>query len=227
MQIDTYPSQPPGVDPSVPGFYIYKYYTQRKSSLLLLYFHQMFVGGGSLGRATTAATIDSNNVALLPVEDDSVGREMSINAGALHITETHYQCFGTTNVLPKVLVFFWGGTFIMKENDDGSLVVNDQDVAVNMLLQLEPRLGKEVALLHVKVVENIDSSNMSPALWDAIGRMINDSYSEYDGFVITHGTDTMAYTASALSFTLRVRVNFWICYVCSLLVCLCVLTIAS
>ena len=49
----------------------------------------------------------------------------------------------------------------------------------------------------------IDSSMMSPAHWEQIARAISDNYGAYDGFVVLHGTDTMAYTASALSFMLE------------------------
>ena len=49
----------------------------------------------------------------------------------------------------------------------------------------------------------IDSSDMSPAHWQDIARSIADNYDDYDGFVVLHGTDTMAYTASALSFMLE------------------------
>ena len=49
----------------------------------------------------------------------------------------------------------------------------------------------------------LDSSRMTVSEWNTIGRIISDHYEEYDGFVILHGTDTMAYTASALSFMLR------------------------
>ena len=49
----------------------------------------------------------------------------------------------------------------------------------------------------------IDSSDMSPALWTQLAHIIADNYDQYDGFVILHGTDTMAYTASALSFMLE------------------------
>lgn len=49
----------------------------------------------------------------------------------------------------------------------------------------------------------LDSSNMSAKEWNKIARVISESYDEYDGFVILHGTDTMAYTASALSFMLE------------------------
>ncbi|MBQ8467059.1 MAG: type I asparaginase [Prevotella sp.] len=49
----------------------------------------------------------------------------------------------------------------------------------------------------------IDSSDMSPQFWIRLARLVTDRYDEYDGFVILHGTDTMAYTASALSFMLQ------------------------
>jgi L-asparaginase len=49
----------------------------------------------------------------------------------------------------------------------------------------------------------IDSSNMSPKIWVELGKIIHDSYANFDGFVILHGSDTMAYTASALSFILQ------------------------
>ena len=50
---------------------------------------------------------------------------------------------------------------------------------------------------------NIDSTNMRPRDWQAIARVIRESYDSYDGFVILHGTDTMAYTAAALSYLIQ------------------------
>lgn len=49
----------------------------------------------------------------------------------------------------------------------------------------------------------IDSSDMSPSLWTDLSHVIADSYDQYDGFVVLHGTDTMSYTASALSYMLE------------------------
>ena len=49
----------------------------------------------------------------------------------------------------------------------------------------------------------IDSSDMNPELWKKIALLIEKKYEEYDGFIILHGTDTMAYTASALSYMLQ------------------------
>lgn len=89
----------------------------------------------------------------------------------------------------------------MREQDDGSLVVNDKDAAIDLLLNMEPKIH-EIAEIDVHFIDNIDSSNMSPEIWDNLGRVISTEYGKFDGFVVTHGTDTMAYTASALSFVL-------------------------
>ena len=58
----------------------------------------------------------------------------------------------------------------------------------------------EINLQVVTFTPPIDSSNMTPAIWVKIANTIERNYSKYDGFVILHGTDTMAYTASALSY---------------------------
>src|SRR3989338_11346013 len=97
----------------------------------------------------------------------------------------------------KVLILFCGGTIIMQESEEGTLVVEQKEKAIQALLNLEPRL-KEVADMDVHYVDNIDSSNITPAHWDKIADAIHENYDKYDGFVVTHGTDTMAYTASAL-----------------------------
>src|SRR3989339_567076 len=102
----------------------------------------------------------------------------------------------------KVLILFCGGTIIMQESKEGSLVVAEKQKAIKSLLSLEPRL-KEVSKLDVEYVDNIDSSNITGAHWDKIATIIAKKYDRYDGFVITHGTDTMSYTASALSFALQ------------------------
>ena len=49
----------------------------------------------------------------------------------------------------------------------------------------------------------IDSSDVEPSLWASLAELIENKYDEYDGFVILHGTDTMAYSASALSFMIE------------------------
>ncbi len=70
------------------------------------------------------------------------------------------------------------------------------------LLKLIPEI-KDLADTKATDPYYIDSSNMQPKYWLKIAKTINDNYNKYDGFVITHGTDTMHYTASALSFLLQ------------------------
>lgn len=89
----------------------------------------------------------------------------------------------------------------MKKNNEGALVVPEKSEAISGLLGMEPR-ASELAEIDVEFIDNIDSTNMHPGHWDRMTGVIADKYDTYDGFIITHGTDTMAYTASALSFTL-------------------------
>lgn len=72
------------------------------------------------------------------------------------------------------------------------------------LEQQVPQLKKVNANIEIVSFNNpIDSSNMTPKVWAEIAQMVFDNYSSYDGFVILHGSDTMAFTASALSFMLQ------------------------
>jgi len=99
----------------------------------------------------------------------------------------------------KILILFCGGTISMSKNAEGSL-----DVAhgADQFFKLEPRIV-EIAEIDVRSVMNIDSSNAVPENWQQIAQAISEEYEKYDGFLITHGTNTMAYTASALSFALQ------------------------
>lgn len=72
------------------------------------------------------------------------------------------------------------------------------------ILESIPELARIHANLDIVAMEPaIDSSDMNPEIWTKIARIIEEAYEGYDGFVILHGTDTMAYTASALSFMLE------------------------
>jgi L-asparaginase len=62
---------------------------------------------------------------------------------------------------------------------------------------------EELADFDYKFVANIDSTNMHSGIWKKLAQTIFDEYDKCDGFVVVHGTDTMAYTASALSFALQ------------------------
>ena len=101
----------------------------------------------------------------------------------------------------KVLLIYTGGTIGMGKNElTGALEPLDFRELTERLPELR-QLAIEVGVYQFE--SPIDSSDMSPALWAKIARIIIEDYEEYDGFIILHGTDTMAYTASALSFMLE------------------------
>ena len=101
----------------------------------------------------------------------------------------------------KVLLIYTGGTIGMNRNPQtGALEPFDFE----HLLSRVPELGQfQTEIATYQFNPPIDSSDMSPRLWTELAHIIADRYEEYDGFVILHGTDTMAYTASALSFMLE------------------------
>jgi L-asparaginase len=101
----------------------------------------------------------------------------------------------------KVLLIYTGGTIGMMEDPrTGRLRPFD----FNHLYEQVPELNKIQAEISAKTLDKpMDSSNMSPAVWVTLAEIIRDAYAKFDGFVILHGTDTMAYTASALSFMLE------------------------
>ena len=98
----------------------------------------------------------------------------------------------------KILMIGTGGTIASKQTEAG----------------LAPGLSSEDILSYIPQVEsvcdvdtlqvcNIDSTNVTPEYWKKIAGAIEEHYEEYDGFVICHGTDTLAYTAAALSYMIQ------------------------
>lgn len=99
---------------------------------------------------------------------------------------------------PSILIIYTGGTIGMVQMPvSGILVPVKFDHIQDEVPDLN-RLGYNLQV--VTFSPPIDSSNMTPAVWVKIANTIERNYSKYDGFVILHGTDTMAYTASALSY---------------------------
>lgn len=102
---------------------------------------------------------------------------------------------------PKIMILYTGGTIgMIADSKTGALVPFDFDHLMENVPKIG-RLGYEIS--HQQFDPPIDSSNMNAAYWKQIAAMIAGSYDVYDGFVVLHGTDTMAYTASALSFMLN------------------------
>ncbi len=101
----------------------------------------------------------------------------------------------------KILVILTGGTITMVRNEKtGALHPADKETFQAFVPELFAS-SIEVDMLPFEPL--IDSSDVSPELWGKIAHTIEHNYDQYDGFVVLHGTDTMAYTASALSFMLR------------------------
>ncbi len=100
--------------------------------------------------------------------------------------------------MKKVLIITTGGTIVSEQGDNGLV----PKMGAEALISLVPGIA---ALCNVSCIEvlNIDSSNIVPAHWSLIAQSIAKNYYDFDGFVITHGTDTMAYSASALTYMLR------------------------
>ncbi|MBR5132082.1 MAG: type I asparaginase [Alistipes sp.] len=102
---------------------------------------------------------------------------------------------------PKILIIYTGGTIGMKTDETtGALVPFDFSGIYEEFPSLK-RLKVDIEVFTIK--PPIDSSNVSIENWVDIARIIRDKYESYDGFVILHGTDTMSYSASALSFMLE------------------------
>lgn len=101
----------------------------------------------------------------------------------------------------KVLIIYTGGTIGMLA-DARTGALRSMDIA--HLEEHVPELERmNVRLDAVSFAQPIDSSDMRPADWIRIAQLIGTHYADHDGFVVLHGSDTMAYTASALSYLLE------------------------
>lgn len=103
--------------------------------------------------------------------------------------------------MSSILIIYTGGTIGMVESEDRqSLVPFDLD----HVLEQVPELKKLNAQLDAVSFDHpIDSSDMQPGDWSRMAEIIAENHGRYNGFVILHGSDTLAYTASALSFLLQ------------------------
>ncbi|WP_199136727.1 asparaginase [Pedobacter sp. ASV12] len=103
--------------------------------------------------------------------------------------------------MTKILIIYTGGTIgMVNDAKTGTLIPFDfQQIQENV-----PELARLNYQLSVHSFDPIlDSSNMNPEIWASLAKLIRDEYERFDGFVILHGSDTMSFTASALSFMLQ------------------------
>lgn len=100
--------------------------------------------------------------------------------------------------MKRILLIATGGTIASRPTDGGLA----PQLRAEDILSCVPALA-DLCRIDALQLLSIDSTNMTPDNWLAIAGCVKDNYFRYDGFVITHGTDTMAYTASALSYLIQ------------------------
>ena len=100
--------------------------------------------------------------------------------------------------MKNILMIGTGGTIASEMTPSGLT----PELNSTQLLSFVPRIGE---MCHVDCVQlySLDSTNIRPAHWLGVARAVRENYDRYDGFVISHGTDTMAYTAAALSYLIQ------------------------
>ena len=100
--------------------------------------------------------------------------------------------------MKKLMILSTGGTIACTQTEDGLIPT----LSADDILAYAPSAAK-LGKIETKTILNLDSSNIQPEEWRLIAKAVYDCLPDYDGIVILHGTDTMAYTASMLSFMLR------------------------
>ena len=106
-----------------------------------------------------------------------------------------------TKKMRKVLVIYTGGTIGMMMDPETKSLVPFEFKDIHQQLPMLSLLDTE--LTFESLLPLIDSSDTNPDFWIRLAKVIGENYDHFDGFVVLHGTDTMAYTASALSFLLE------------------------
>lgn len=103
--------------------------------------------------------------------------------------------------MTKILIIYTGGTIgMVNDSKTGTLIPFDFEQIENNVPELA-RLDYQLSVHSFNPI--LDSSNMNPEIWTELAELIKEKYHEFDGFVILHGSDTMSYTAAALSFMLQ------------------------
>lgn len=107
----------------------------------------------------------------------------------------------TTGAKSAILLIYTGGTIGMKEDPSIQAL---RPFNFSQILEEVPELGKFAYRIDSYTFDPlIDSSDVEPSMWLALTELIEERYDDYDGFVVLHGTDTMGYSASALSFMIE------------------------
>lgn len=103
--------------------------------------------------------------------------------------------------MSRIMIIYTGGTIGMMSDSSSNTM---RPLPFAQILERVPELERLNFDLTIHSFDPIiDSSNMSPEIWLKLAQLIRDNYADHDGFVVLHGTDTMAYTASMISFLLK------------------------
>ena len=100
--------------------------------------------------------------------------------------------------MKNILILTTGGTIASIETPHGLIPALTSDELLSFLPKIDRKLN-----LTTRSVFNLDSTDITPKHWLMLADTIRSSYDDYDGFVICHGTDTMAYTSAALSYLIQ------------------------
>jgi len=112
----------------------------------------------------------------------------------------HISHEGQGDPSSTIMVIYTGGTFGMVHDESGSLVAFD----FQQILERVPSLKSlDICITVISFIKPLDSSNIGVPEWQGIAGIIEAYYDQFDGFVLLHGTDTMTYTAAALSYMLQ------------------------
>ena len=111
--------------------------------------------------------------------------------------------------MKKILMIATGGTIACIPSDNGLI----PSLSGKEIIELVPAL-QHICTIDIIKIMNIDSSNLSPHNWISMLDTVEKNYNDYDGFVITHGTDTMAYLQSLIffSFIILQLMLYFICF---------------
>lgn len=100
--------------------------------------------------------------------------------------------------MKRILMLGTGGTIACKHTESGLTPAITPEELIGFIPDV-----KRVCEVHTLQVCNVDSTNVTPVHWEMMSRAVEENYKDYDGFVLCHGTDTLAYTAAALSYMIQ------------------------
>lgn len=137
------------------------------------------------------------NVEFLKKQDAKIDECVSSRIGSL----ASLKVIGDNANIPRILIIYTGGTIGMTTNPKTGTL---EPFKFDYLVENVPRLRRlDYNMDYFQFETPLDSSSINPSHWNQMAHIIEENYDRYDGFVVLHGTDTMAYTASALSYMLE------------------------